>query len=140
MEPHPLWEYPSQPLSDVHEIYRLEFTNAESFKTEEAKCVQKSVKLNLIHPGTLNGVAIWYELDYDENSNNTSEFKVNTGLLQPPQANRNLVWSRDFKQAVHILDKQYHIDHTNNSTFDFNCLLNFNIKSGSFKLDFIAKP
>ena len=61
LEPHPLWEYPSNPLSDVHEIFSYD---------SQTQNLENSSKFNIPMPitsnGTLNGIALWHEIDYDE--------------------------------------------------------------------------
>lgn len=122
MEPHPLWEYPSVPLSDPFEIFKLVVSSKQDVKV--SKETETDIKLD----GLLNGVAMWYEIDY-------GEFKLNTGLLEEPQANKNLVWHANYKQTVRILDNKYEIK----SPSKLTCHVDFDVKNAKFDVDFKIK-
>lgn len=130
MEPHPLWEYPSFPLSDPLEIFSFNF---ETSKKVTEPCAN-TIKIPIKNNGLLNGIAIWHELDYDD------EFCLNTGLQENPKINQHLVWSKDYKQAVHILDKKYEITDSNRDSFKLNCLIKFEPRLGNFDIDFKCEP
>jgi hypothetical protein len=122
MEPHPLWEYPAYPLSEVHEVFNLEF---EPKTPLTSKIVQKTT-MRLTNSGLLNGIALWHVIEYDK------DFKLNTGILEEPIAGKKIVWSKFYKQAVHILDKEIN----SNEQMRVECAVNFNPIQGEFKIDF----
>ena len=126
MEPHPLWEYPCYPLSTVQEIFTVDFENFSSIKSP----ITKEIKLPLINEGLLNGVALWYEIEFDDNE------LINGGLLEKPVLNKKLVWTKNYKQAVHILDKKYEINKLNMNNMDLKCVFNFDVKLGKIDFDF----
>lgn len=123
MEPHPLWEYPSYPISDVYEIFSLEFQNDSTELVYE-----RSFDLDLINEGLLNGVAIWNAFEFDKDNT------IDTGLLEKPIKNKHLIWSRDFKQAVHILETKTHINE--NASKKLSCKIRFEIQKGDFSIQF----
>lgn len=127
MEPHPLWEYPSFPLSDVYEIFCLEFDDKSCQKMEETH--EKSLEIGLKNAGLLNGVAIWSVLEFDQES-----YTIDTGLLEKPIKGQHLKWSRDFKQAVHILENKTFVNE--DSSTKLNCAIKFEFNSGNFKIEF----
>jgi hypothetical protein len=122
MEPHPLWEYPAYPLSDVHEVFNLDF---EPCTTLTNKIIRKTT-ISLTNPGVLNGVALWHEIEFEK------DLKLNTGILEEPVVGKKVVWSKFHKQAVHILDKEIN----SNQQMKVECTINFNPMQGEFKIDF----
>lgn len=126
MEPHPLWEYPSKPLSNSVEVFDFNFNS---------KCVSEPFKKNfdikLSDNGLLNGFALWHVLEFDEND---PTFSINTGLLKEPQFGKNLIWSKDYKQAVHLMDKKIQITDFNRS--HVICSVSFEPVLGKFSIDF----
>lgn len=128
-EPHPLWEYPCKPLSHAHEIFRFEFDP----KTLRKSTQTKEIEMPLVHEGVLNGVALWQEIVYDH------ENELNCGLLELPKQNENLVWSMNYKQAVHLFDKKHSINHENKANLSLRCSVKFDIGLGKFNVDFKIK-
>ena len=126
MEPHPLWEYPCFPLSDIHEIFSFELSNSNCEDTD------KEIKMPFTANGLLNGVALWYSVDFDNNKS----LEIDTGILEQTIPNKKLEWSKLYKQAVHILDKKYDINKTNRSHLYLSCIVNFKCKEGLFNVDF----
>lgn len=126
MEPHPLWEYPSKPLSNSVEIFAFNFNS---------KCVSEPLKkvfeIKLNANGLLNGFALWHVLEFDEDD---PSFSINTGLLREPHFGQNLLWSKEYKQAVHIMDKKTEITDFNSS--NVFCSVNFEPVLGKFNIDF----
>ena len=61
MEPHPLWEYPSYPVTDVHEVFRFDF-HKQGLEADIANEIAMPIKSD----GVLNGVALWSKIEYDE--------------------------------------------------------------------------
>lgn len=136
MEPHPLWEYPSFPLSDIYEIFTLDFSENT---LDSLGNVEKCLEMDIKNEGLLNGAAIWYVLEFDdeeenEKAKNTRVGVIDTGLLEAPIKGKHLKWSRDFKQAVHILEKKIEVNE--NSATKLKCTVKFEIKQASFKIDF----
>lgn len=128
MEPHPLWEYPSYPMSSVHEIFSIDFV-----KGIEEDVYEKSIKMRLENEGLLNGVAIWSTLEFDAED---ETLKIDSGLIEKPVKNKHLKWNRGYKQAVHILEKKHRIAEADLSNTSLNCMLTFNVKQGAFNVDF----
>jgi len=122
MEPHPLWEYPAYPLSDIHEVFNLDF---EQHATLTNKIMRKT-SIPLTNPGVLNGVALWHVIEFDKDSN------LNTGILEVPVTGKKILWSKFYKQAVHILDKEVN----SNNQMKVECAINFSPTQGEFKIDF----
>ncbi len=108
----------------MHEIFSFELNNSKCEDTN------KEIKMPLTNNGLLNGVALWYCADFDENKS----LKIDTGILEDPIPNKKLEWSKLYKQAVHILDKKYDISKKNKSSLD--CIVNFKCKEGVFNVDF----
>lgn len=132
MEPHPLWEYPSYPLSDVYELFALDFR-----KTTISGCEERTLGIEIKHEGLLNGAAIWYELEFDDEDKNDAKKSakvVNTGLVEEPVRGKHLKWSRDFKQAVCILENKIQVKEP--SKMKLKCILKFKPSQGEFKVDF----
>ncbi len=129
MEPHPLWEYPCYPLSDVYEIFEFELKN--SFDLNDKIEIKKQVVISFKNNGILNGIALWHSVDFEE-----TDSSLNAGLLKEPEANKKLEWSRQYKQAVHILDKKYEINDSNMASLNLICSVNFKCKQGAFSVDF----
>ncbi|CAF0727754.1 unnamed protein product [Brachionus calyciflorus] len=127
MEPHPLWEYPSYPLSEVYEIFCFNFASSAN------EPVLKTFKFELKSNGFLNGAALWHELDFDEND---PSLVINTGLLEKPQNDKYLVWSKNYKQAVHIMDRKVNITEENKNSMYVICTVKFDPKLGNFNVDF----
>jgi hypothetical protein len=121
-----LWEYPCFPLSDSVEIYSLDLNEKIN------SGLNKEINIKLNEHGTLNGIALWHVINYDES------FSINAGLLDEKLVgnNRKLNWNKNYKQAVHILDKTYKIDQSNVETFNLKCIFKFEAARGEFKLDF----
>lgn len=129
-EPHPLWEYPCRPLSDVQEIFCYDSqtqTLANNFKL--------TLPLPIKYSGDLNGIVMWHKIDYDESDTNLS---LNTGLMEDPIEGVNLVWEENYKQAVRILNDSYSVssDDARMGKFQLNCHLDFNAVKGKFDVDF----
>lgn len=122
MEPHPLWEYPSYPLSKVYEIFEVDFTK----RSLNNECIEKPIRLDLENEGLLNGVAIWHTIEFDQ------ENIISTGLVESPRKNKHLKWTKDYKQAVHILDQKVQVT----CTVSLTCYLKFEPKLGKFNVDF----
>lgn len=61
MEPHPLWEYPSYPLTNVHEVFRFDFV-----KKKSEHSIINDVPMPIKSEGVLNGIALWSKIEYDE--------------------------------------------------------------------------
>lgn len=128
MEPHPLWEYPSKPLSDPVEVFDFNFNSqgvSEPFKN--------SLKFKLKENGLLNGFALWHVLELDEDN---PSIQINTGLLKSPEIGKNLVWSKDYKQAVHIMDNKIDINDSNRLKSWVICNVSFEPILGKFNIDF----
>lgn len=107
----------------------MEFQNRPSF----SEVVETRTKIELINEGTLNGIAIWYAIDYDEND---AELVIDTGLIQKPVKNDKLEWSRFYKQAVHIMETKVIVDGTNRSGLSLNCFTKFEPNLGKFNIYF----
>lgn len=131
MEPHPLWEYPSYPLSDVFELFTIDFTEALSNRKIEEIC-ERCVRIDLKHDGILNGVAIWHRLELDDEDETLT---IDTGLIEKPAKNKHLKWSRDFKQAVHIFENKVELK-PNTAAVNLDCFIKFETKQGKFNIDF----
>lgn len=129
MEPHPLWEYPSCPLSDSHEIFSFDFVNSSNL----SETINQKIQLPLKNTGLLNGIAIWHVIEYDEQD---PSLQINTGLIEDPRQNQHLQWSKDYKQAVHILDGKFEITEMNRDLINLNCFIKFEPKIGKFDVDF----
>jgi protein arginine N-methyltransferase 7 len=125
-EPHPLWEYPCKPISLEHEIFSFEFNRTDNLN----KPIKNEVNMPLIFAGKCNGIAIWQSIQYDE------ENELNCGLLSDPLEQQNLVWSINYKQAVHLFEKKYLIHSENKNKTNVKCSVKFDIELGKFNLDF----
>ena len=96
--------------------------------------INKEIKIKLDKHGILNGVTLWHVICYDDN------LSINTGLLDDVCVpNKKLNWNKNYKQAVHILDKNYAIDQANMENFNLNCILKFEPSLGKFNIDFKIK-
>ena len=113
-------------MSDSVEIYSLDLNEKIN------SGLNKEINIKLNEHGTLNGIALWHVISYDES------FSINAGLLDEKLVgnNRKLNWNKNYKQAVHILDKTYKIDQSNVETFNVKCIFKFEAARGEFKLDF----
>ena len=113
-------------MSNSEEIFCLELNE----KIDDR--INKEIDIKVNKNGILNGIALWHVINYDEN------FSINAGLLDenPLENNGKLNWNRNYKQAVHILDKTYKIDDKNIDRFFVKCIFNFEPAKGEFKLDF----
>jgi len=125
MEPHPVWEYPCRPLSQVHEIF---------FYDEQSQNLENNFETKVDMPlvfgaGELNGVVIWQKVDYDETDVCMS---LNTGLVGEVIKGEPLVWSENYKQAVHIMDKMIGCEGSEN----VECRVSFNAGLGKFDVRF----
>ena len=123
-EPHPLWEYPAYPLSDINEIYSIDTTLAENLE-KKAEVINNKIKLT--NPGTLNAVVIWHEIIYENDET------INTGIIEKPVAKKHIKWSMKYKQGVHLLDRKYKIDE---GTAYINYTINSDLKNGIFDCKF----
>jgi len=92
VEPHPLWEYPSVPLTDSFGLLQLDFAHPLA----GLRTVNRTGYINFTNPGTCNGVAIWMEYHHD----NKTVFT--TGLMSPPKSGQNLEWENNMRQGVYL--------------------------------------
>jgi hypothetical protein len=123
-EPHPLWEYPAYPLSDIYEIYSVDVTEPIE---KEANCIKNTIKLNC--QGNLNAIVIWHELIFDDGV-------INTGIVEKPVAKQHIKWSMQYKQGVHLFDRKYKIDENNNEAINVGYKINCDLKNGIFDCRF----
>ena len=130
-EPHALWEYPARPVSAEQELLSFEFTPSSSVEDND-HLITKRVTFKPTFEGTLNGFALWHTIEFDDHG----ESSINTGLLDAPRADVNLVWNKDYKQSVHILNKKYAINSANLDSYNLTCELKFNKKLGEFRCTF----
>lgn len=90
---------------------------------------EKTVEINeemiISSLGKLNGAVIWHEIDYGDNN------LMQTGLLDEPIEGNKLKWSDQYKQAIHIFDKQYD---TYQKKVQYK--IKFNLNEGYFDLKF----
>ena len=70
-EPHPLWEYPSYPRSDVHALLTFDFS--KSVQDKDLLDVEGEMVLRE-RGGPCNGVVLWMEYAL------TKDVSVSTGL------------------------------------------------------------
>lgn len=63
IEPHPLWEYPCYPLSDVHEVFSF-----DSLTQNLESSSNVNVQIPVVNKGVLNGIVLWNEIEYDQDS------------------------------------------------------------------------
>ncbi len=120
------------PLSDEREIFSFNFEDSDEPKKPK---ITREIDFDLKHNGLLNGMAMWYELDYGEDYSD-DELKINTGLLESPQPGMHLNWNKKFRQAVNIFDQKYLIDDKNRDGLKVKCLVDFDLKAGKFAVDF----
>ena len=135
----------------MHHIFDFDFA-AEMRQTNstEGECkpaprlLQREIVVPLTHRASstksdneahcwLNGVAIWHSIDYGHGCH------VETGLIGEPVAGQPLVWSRDHKQAVHILDKKYDLKNAATAIDALVCNVHFDVSVGKFNIDFRPK-
>ena len=126
MEPHPLWEYPCKPLSNVHQLFSLEFSK----KIDGSNSIQNKIMIPITNIGILNGIAIWHDLEID------SDLDIKCGLVDDPKVGQNLLWNKNYKQAVQILDRKYEINEANKDKFKIVCIDEFDHTLGKFKIEF----
>ncbi len=127
-----MWEYPSVPLSDEREIFSFNFEDSVKPRKE---VINQEIDFDMKHNGLLNGMAMWYEVDYSQDGLD-DDLKVNTGLLEAPQPATHLDWNKNFRQAVHIFDQKLTIEEANRAEFKVKCRVNFDLKAGKFTVDF----
>ncbi len=125
MEPHPVWEYPCLPLTQVHEIF---------FFDEQVQNLENNFSATVNMPlvlggGELNGVVLWQEVDYDEMD---AEMSLHNGLVGEVVRGQRLVWAENHKQAVHILDKSVLVE----GGESVECRVSFNAGLGRFDVGF----
>jgi uncharacterized FlaG/YvyC family protein len=75
--------------------------------------------------GKLNGAVIWHEIDYGNNN------LIQTGILNEPLEGNQLKWSDQYKQAIHIFDKEYD-SYQKKVQYE----IKFNLNEGFFDLKF----
>lgn len=122
-----MWEYPAKPISLPIDVFSFHFDPARG---EHEAASEAVIKIRPEFVGKLNGFALWHTIEYDEMRT------VNAGLLTKPVANKSLNWHRDYKQAVHILDRVYEIDERNKDSLKFVCKLAFSEREGKFRINF----
>src|SRR5437899_3112797 len=127
MEPHPLWEYPCSARTQVEEIFSFDCAQFAR-QQQQQECQQTATQMQVAFKGSMNGVALWSSIDFDN-------FQLNTGLEE--QIGEKLVWNRQYKQAVHLFDAPYSIENTaGEAPLFLNASASFQPKLGKFDLHF----
>ncbi|XP_017111566.1 protein arginine N-methyltransferase 7 [Drosophila elegans] len=114
VEAQPLWEYPCRALSEPQEVLNVEFSN---FSNEHS--LKGSIELK--HPGTCNGVALWVDWQLVDDSSPKST--VSSGPSEPVIPGAFVKWDMFVRQGVHFPRKSKEaVTHVEWST-DFKPLL-----------------
>jgi hypothetical protein len=122
-------------LSDEREIFAFNFDDSDKSLSNSKESVRSETEFELKHAGLLNGMAMWYEVDYSRDRLD-DELTINTGLVEAPRPQQHLVWNKNFRQAVTILDQKHVVDESNMAKLKVKCFVNFELKAGNFTVDF----
>ncbi|XP_077982657.1 protein arginine N-methyltransferase 7-like [Glandiceps talaboti] len=124
-EAHPLWEYPSRPLTREIDLMKFDFTKAVTQGT-----LTTAGNVTIQSSGVCHGVVIWMEFELDDNTT------VSTGLLQQPvNFTDKLSWDTYTQQAVYFLPNNLTID-INSKQTKLDYTVTFDTKTGDMKFNF----
>ncbi|XP_038070296.1 protein arginine N-methyltransferase 7-like [Patiria miniata] len=122
-EPHHLWEYPGQALSQDFNLMEFDFCQPVPTDTQT-----QSGTAEILGQGTCHGVALWMEYQLDQDT------WVSTGLQRPvpPTPIRDLAWDRHSKQGVYFIKTNPRVAPGSRMQFD----VSFNPSHGSVHFKF----
>lgn len=96
VEAQPLWEYPCRALSEPQEILNVDFN-----KFSEEHHLKGTIDLK--HPGTCNGVALW--VDWQLINDSSPRSIVSTGPSEAVTPGEFVKWDMFVRQGVHFPQK-----------------------------------
>ncbi|KAH8253267.1 hypothetical protein KR032_004540 [Drosophila birchii] len=93
VEAQPLWEYPCRALAPPQQVLSVDFTNFS-----EELHLKGSIELK--HPGSCNGVALW--VDWQLTDDGSPRSIVSTGPSEPVTPGEFVQWDMFVRQGVHF--------------------------------------
>ncbi|KAH8327260.1 hypothetical protein KR074_007983 [Drosophila pseudoananassae] len=96
VEAQPLWEYPCRALAEPQEILNVDFN-----KFSEEHHLKGTIELK--HPGTCNGVALW--VDWQLINDSSPRSVVSTGPSEEVTPGEFVNWDMFVRQGVHFPQK-----------------------------------
>lgn len=100
VEPQPLWEYPGIALSELAEVFSLDFRDPKALSVVQ----ERQLCLTCLKSGTVNGIALWSEFDFGDG------FVINTGPREPPAVGAKVEWDYYTRQGVHLFHQPHTMD------------------------------
>jgi protein arginine N-methyltransferase 7 len=125
VEPQPLWEYPSTPLTEQVGLLHFDFTKPLT----GLRTVNRQGYINFHNSGICNGVAVWMEFHHGNKT------VITTGLVTPPKAGETLQWEENSRQGVHLLKTPIKVDVTNGAIMRLRYKVTFRPQNGD--IDFV---
>lgn len=101
LEPQPLWEYPSEAMSDAKLLFSLDLRKAPDPSMVHASA--SDFALDLTTSGKVNGIAVWVEWRFTEEVRAVTPHGGLMGIEKDSEGRRFPVWDRLCRQAVHLM-------------------------------------
>ncbi|XP_054721141.1 protein arginine N-methyltransferase 7-like [Uloborus diversus] len=124
VEPHPLWEYPCKPVTDVFNLLQVDFQ-----KNSYNNNLSISGKQAISSKGVCNAVVLWTDYCFKNST-------LKTGPIEDVQPNSYVKWYMNLQQGVYFVQPPVHVSETG-QILEYKISINLDTAETSFNFNVI---